>query len=132
MAMVLVVDDNPNMAVAVAAMVRYAGLDAAVAHTGPEALAFASRHPVALVVLDVGMPGMGGLDVLRALRAGGAYGDPPPPVVMFSADEAARPEALRLGAAGFACKSDGGSLLPLIERHAQYAGAARGQPWAVR
>ena len=131
MAVVLVVDDNPNTAVAVAAMVRYAGFDAAVAHTGPEALAFVSRHPVALVVLDVAMPGMGGLDVLRALRSGGAYRDPPP-VAMFSADETAREESLRLGAVGFACKSDGGTLLPLIERHARDGGAARGQPWAVR
>ena len=120
MAVVLVVDDHRGAAVAVAALVRCAGFDAAVAHTGPEALGYVCRHPVDFVVLDVSMPGMSGLDVLRALRAGGAYRDPPP-VAVYSADETARAEAMRLGAVGFVCKTDGGTLLPLIERHARRA-----------
>jgi CheY-like chemotaxis protein len=124
MAVVLVVDDHPGMAVAVAAMARCAGFDAAVAHSGREALAYICGHPVDFVVLDVSMPGMSGLDVLRALRSGGAYRDPPP-VGMFSADESARDESMRLGAVGFVCKSDGGTLLPLIERHARPGPVAR-------
>ena len=126
MAVVLVVEDNPALAVAVAEMVQCSGFEATVARSGPEALTFIlGRHPVDFVVLDERMPGMSGLDVLRALRSdSGAYPNPPP-VAMFSADETAREEAIRLGAVGFVCKPDCGTLLPLIERHVSRAGAAR-------
>ena len=124
MPLVLVVDDHPGVTAAVAALVRSAGFDAAVVHTGPEAPAYVCRHSVDLVVLDVSMPGMSGLDVLRALRSGGAYRDPPP-VAMFSADESTREASIRLGAVGFVRKTDPSTLLPLIERHAQPAAAAR-------
>src|SRR5688500_18066658 len=117
MAVVLVVQDHPALAVAVAAMVQCSGLDAAIVHSGPEALTFVLGRRVDFIVLDVRIPGMSGLDVLRALRSGsGAYPDPPP-VAMFSADETAREEAMRLGAVGYVCRSDSGILLPLIKRH---------------
>lgn len=116
MAVVLVVDDHAGVAGAVAALVREAGFDAAVAHSGPEALAFARDHLVGFIVLDVCMPRVSGLDVLRTLRSGGEYPDPPP-VAMFSASNTGRAEALRLGAVAFILKEDAADLLPLIERH---------------
>ena len=117
MAIILVVEDHPPLASAVAGMVRCSGFDAAIVHSGPEALTFMLGRRVDFIVLDVRMPGMSGLDVLRALRSGsGAYPDAPP-VAMFSADETARPEAMRLGAVGFVDKTQSGTLLPLIERH---------------
>ena len=71
---------------------------------GAEALEHVRREPPGLVVLDVMMPGMSGLDVLAALRA-----DPETaavPVVMYSAlaDPAARRTALALGAADYLVK----------------------------
>ena len=113
MAVVLVVDDHPAIAAALAATVRLSGYQVAVTHSGPEALAFLLRHAADLMVLDVSMPGMSGLDVLRALRSGGGYPNPPP-VVMFSASEAARDESFRLGAAGFILKTEPDTLVPQI------------------
>ena len=119
MAMVLVVDDNPGVAAAVAAMARYGGLDAAVAHSGPEALGFVCRDPVDLVVLDVSMPGMSGLDVLRQVRADAALAGLP--TVMFTAldDAATRREAADLGAREYVVKGriDADSLGALVRRH---------------
>jgi DNA-binding response OmpR family regulator len=120
---VLVVEDHPAMAVAVAAMVRCRGFDSKVTHNGADALEFLRHHEVSFVVLDVSLPGISGLDVLRRLRSSSEYGDPPP-VAMFSADEAAREESMRLGAVGFVCKTDSGVLLPLIEQHMKRDGEA--------
>ena len=65
----LVVDDHPGIAQAVAAMVRSCGCEAAVVHSGREAMDFLRAARVDLVILDVSMPdGMSGLDVLRRLR----------------------------------------------------------------
>jgi CheY-like chemotaxis protein len=117
MPVVLVVDDHPSVAAAVAATLRCAGFDAVVAHGGPQALTFVLSRPVDFVVLDAHMPGMSGPQVLAALRSGsGAYRDPPP-VAVFSADDTAREESLRLGAVGFVGKGDCDALVPLIERH---------------
>ena len=116
MAIILVADDHPGVAGAVAAMLRQGGHDAAVAHSGPDALAFVRSRPVDLLVLDVSMPGMSGVDVLRKLRADGTM--PGLPVVMFSASDHTRDECLRLGAAGFVIKGDADELMDLVTRYA--------------
>ena len=116
MPVVLVVEDHPAIALAVAASVRFSGYQVVVAHSGPEALAFLLRRTPDLVVLDESMPGMSGLDVLRALRSDGGCYPNPPPVVMFSASDAAREESARLGAAGFVLKTEADALVPQIRR----------------
>lgn len=123
MPLILVVDDHPVIAVAVRAVLRCAGLDSAVAQSGLEALEFLRHHVVDFVVLDVVLPGMSGLEVLRALRSGGEHANPPP-VAMFSVDEMTRDESMRLGAVGFVCKADSATLLPLIQRHVRPLDAA--------
>ena len=83
MSMVLVVDDNPDACHMLAKLIRHVNGDAACASSGEEALAFVREHHVDLMILDVMMPGMDGLEVLRQIRA-----DPQTaklPVVMFSA-----------------------------------------------
>ena len=126
MAVVLIVDNHPGVAGAVAALVKDVGFDPEVVHSGADALAAVRERPVDFMVLDVSMPGMSGLDVLRALRAaGGEYADPPP-VAMLSAGDTGRDEALRLGAVAFVQKADADKLPQLIERHVgPAAGAAR-------
>jgi CheY-like chemotaxis protein len=116
MPVVLVVDDHPGVAGAVAALLRSSGFDAEVVHSGGEALAFLRNHPVDFMLLDLSMPGMSGLDVLRALRADGDYPDAPP-VAMLSAGEHGRDESLQLGAVAFVDKADADKLPPLIERY---------------
>jgi PAS domain S-box-containing protein len=71
---VLIVDDNRDAADSLAALLRADGLAVSVVHDGAAALrAFDALHPRVLL-LDLGLPDMSGLDVARALRArpGGA------------------------------------------------------------
>jgi CheY-like chemotaxis protein len=65
---VLVVDDCPYLADALAMLLNWWGYQAAVAYDGPSALALASADPPAAVLLDLGLPGMDGCDFASRLR----------------------------------------------------------------
>jgi CheY-like chemotaxis protein len=65
---VLVVDDCPYLAEALALLLKWWGYRPAVAHDGPSALALASAEPPAAVLLDLGLPGMDGCDLAARLR----------------------------------------------------------------
>ncbi|MCO5167276.1 MAG: PAS domain S-box protein [Planctomycetes bacterium] len=80
---ILVVDDNAvNLRVAVRLLERL-GYRADVAASGLEALAALQRQPYDLVLLDVQMPGLDGLEVARRVRA---LGGPRPRLVALTAD----------------------------------------------
>jgi PAS domain S-box-containing protein len=66
---ILVVDDNHDSARSLARLLRLRGHDVRVAFSGPEALDAARSHEPAFVLLDIGLPGMDGLQVARLLRA---------------------------------------------------------------
>ena len=68
---VLVVDDEPSIIDAVATALRYEGFDVKVATNGRSALASAQDAPPDLIVLDVMLPDLDGLEVTRRLRADG-------------------------------------------------------------
>ncbi len=65
---VLVVDDEPVLAELVSMALRYEGWDIATAGDGATAIALARENPPDVVVLDVMLPDMSGLDVLAKLR----------------------------------------------------------------
>lgn len=65
---VLVVDDDARIAAALKRALHYEGYSVEVAEDGPAALAKAARRPPDLVVLDVMLPGMDGVEVCRRLR----------------------------------------------------------------
>ncbi len=65
---VLVVDDERPLAQMVATYLSRAGYDVAQAHTGPAALEAARAYPPDVVVLDLGLPGLDGIEVCRRLR----------------------------------------------------------------
>src|SRR5690348_13440518 len=90
-----------------ALLLRLWGHDAQAVTGGPEALDYLNGHTPAVVVLDVMMPQMSGLDVLRVIRSDGRL--PHLPVVMYSAvgDEQTRREAADLGAQGYVVKGGG-------------------------
>jgi CheY-like chemotaxis protein len=117
---VLIVDDHVALTRSLVSLCSASGFDARAVHSGGQALAFlGGGAPVALVLLDMSMPDMTGVDVLRALRApGGAYGDSLP-VVMFSADDdqSTRDELTRLGATAFVSKTDPAGLLRIVAAH---------------
>jgi two-component system OmpR family response regulator len=68
---ILVVDDEPSITDAVSTSLRYEGFDVEVASNGRTALASAQDRPPDLIVLDVMMPDLDGLEVTRRLRADG-------------------------------------------------------------
>jgi two-component system CheB/CheR fusion protein len=65
----LVVDDNPDITDMLAAVLRHAGYTVSSAHTAPDALTLALSRHFDVVVSDIGMPGMTGHELARALRA---------------------------------------------------------------
>ena len=71
MARVLLVDDDRALRDAVSRALRLEGYEVVLAMDGPEALGVMSREPANLVVLDVSLPSMSGVEVCRRMRAGG-------------------------------------------------------------
>jgi DNA-binding response OmpR family regulator len=94
-AVVLVVDDEPQLVRVLRSYLEQAGYRVLSAHRGDEALAqFRSGRPD-LVILDLNLPGVDGLDVAREIRRQGAT-----PILMLTArvEEADRLVGLELGA----------------------------------
>jgi two-component system response regulator MprA len=79
----LVVDDDPDVRDSVGRALGYAGYTVATAPNGVEALASLARTPVDLVIMDVLMPLMNGLDTCRELRR---KGDGTPVLVLTARD----------------------------------------------
>jgi two-component system response regulator PilR (NtrC family) len=65
---ILIVDDEEVLQDVLAALVREEGHEAVVARTGEEALTLLEREEVDLVLLDLMLPGLSGMEVLRQLR----------------------------------------------------------------
>lgn len=78
---VLVVDDEDNISFLVRSALRLEGFEVRAAATGLDALAEADRFNPDVIVLDVMLPDIDGLEVLRRLRAGGN----PAPVLFLTA-----------------------------------------------
>jgi two-component system response regulator MtrA len=97
--LVMVVEDEVSIGTLVRTYLQRSGYDVLWVRSGEEALAELRRHPVKLVVLDVGLPGIDGFDVCR--RIGGAV-----PVIILTArdEEADRVAGLELGADDYVAK----------------------------
>jgi DNA-binding response OmpR family regulator len=98
---VLVVDDELKIARLVRDYLIEAGFDVALASTGPAAVASVRSDRPDLVVLDLGLPGMDGYDVTRAIRGQSAI-----PIIMLTArsEETDRIVGLELGADDYVVK----------------------------
>jgi PAS domain S-box-containing protein len=79
---VLIVDDNRDAADSLSALLSLLGAEVEVAHDGPEALNVLERFEPAVVLLDIGMPGMDGYEVARRIRETGAT--PRPTIVALT------------------------------------------------
>jgi two-component system KDP operon response regulator KdpE len=103
-ARILVVDDEPSILKAMAPLLRSRGYDVETAATGRAALEAFDRDPPDLVILDLMLPDLDGLDVCRRLRERGRT-----PIIVLSAREAERDKvaALDLGADDYVTKPFG-------------------------
>jgi len=101
---VLVIDDEVRFARALAISLRARGYDVDTATTGEEGLEQAAHGHPDVVVLDLGLPGIDGLDVLRGLR-----GWTKVPVIVLSArhGEPSKVDALDAGADDYVTKPFG-------------------------
>ncbi|GIW91612.1 MAG: sigma-54-dependent Fis family transcriptional regulator [Pirellulaceae bacterium] len=96
---ILIVDDDPFIRQSLAEILRFAGHTTLEAADGKAALDLLGRHPVDLILLDLELPRIGGLDVLRRVQAE----RPHIPVVIISGKGTIRiaVEATKLGAYDF-------------------------------
>jgi DNA-binding response OmpR family regulator len=101
MVRVLVVDDDHTVREVVVSYLRAAGHDVDEAVHGEQALAMMHDHPADLVVLDLMLPGIDGLEVCRRLRSTGSV-----PVIMLTAlgEETDRVVGLEQGADDYVTK----------------------------
>jgi two-component system, OmpR family, KDP operon response regulator KdpE len=94
-ARVLVVDDEPSIVRVVAANLRAHGYEALTAASGEAALSVIDAHQPDCIVLDLGLPGVDGLEVLRRIRTWATM----PVVILTAVDcEPDKATALDLGA----------------------------------
>lgn len=98
---ILVVDDEPGLAHALAITLRASGWDVATAADGAGALAAAATRLPDVVLLDLGLPDLSGVDVITALRAWSRV-----PIVVLSARQHGedKVEALDAGADDYVTK----------------------------
>ena len=99
---VLIVEDEQSISSFISMILTANGYDTIIVNTGEEALTMISSHCPDLIVLDLGLPDMDGLDVLRRLREIGST-----PIVIFSAqdEEASRIVGLEMGADDYVPKA---------------------------
>ena len=80
---ILVVDDDRGLSLALSTLLKAVGHAVETAGDGPDALALLREHDFDIVLLDIGLPTMSGLDVLAQARAFAT----PPLVIMMTADD---------------------------------------------
>lgn len=119
-ALVLIVEDDETICSFISAILKSNGYDIIKAAKGEEAVSMAASHCPDLILLDLGLPDMDGVDVLKAIRQWTGI-----PIVVVSArgHEREKVEALDLGADDYITKPFGtGELLARMRtalRHSQ-------------
>ena len=113
---ILVIDDERNMRWVLERALAKAGYDVVTAERGEQAIQRFARHAVDLVLLDLKMPGMDGMTVLRELRRR----DTTVPILLLTAYASVPTavEALQIGASDYLRKPfDLETVLATINRH---------------
>ena len=126
MSVVLIVDDEPQIRRALTTNLRARGFEVAEAATGEEALQVAAERKPDLVVLDLGLPGIDGIEVVHGLRGWTTV-----PIVVLSAreEEAAKVTALDAGADDYVTKPFGmDELLARVRAALRRAAPAEEEP----
>jgi len=116
---ILIVDDDRSWTESVTRVLREAGFNVRSAHDGEQAIDLLEAGQPAMLILDVHLPGINGIEVLRQFRER----DSQTPVLMVSAEDQASTQdrAMTAGACGFLRKPISTSLLLRAVR--RYLGA---------
>ncbi|MBS3886579.1 MAG: response regulator [Dethiobacter sp.] len=101
---ILLVEDEKNIVLGVTICLRSAGLDVTVAEDGADALRKLETDKPNLVLLDLVMPKLNGLDALQAMKENEATRDIPVIVLSARAQEEDIQRAMELGAADYMAK----------------------------
>jgi two-component system KDP operon response regulator KdpE len=126
MSRVLVVDDEPQILRALRINLRVRGYEVDTAASGTQALEMAARHPPDLVILDLGLPDLEGVEVIGGLR-----GWSKAPIIVLSgrAESTDKVEALDAGADDYVTKPFGmDELLARMRAAVRRAGPADDAP----
>ena len=121
---VLIIDDEPAHRLMVRVVLGDAGFKVLEADNGPTGLNVLRTKPVDVILLDMRMPGMSGLEVLQRLREGGSF----PPVIMLTAfgNVGSAVEAMKTGAFDYLAKpADNDELLAVVQKAAEHSRLAR-------
>ena len=102
----LVIDDDPRHLDLIRAALEPAGFHVTTASTGQEGLAAAKAHSFDLLLLDLVLPDLSGVEVIRALRTDGRSGDLPILLVTSQHLSAAERDRIRNDVLGIYAKSD--------------------------
>ncbi len=117
-ATILLVDDEETTIDVVQAFLEQQGYNRFVRTTNPhQALDLISKHEPDVVLLDLNMPGVGGLEILASIRKDEALKRMPVLILTASTDVGAKLEALELGASDFLSKPVDSSELALRLRN---------------
>ena len=126
MTTVLVVDDEPQILRALRINLRVRQYDVHTAGSGSEALEVAAKYPPDLVILDLGLPDLDGMDVIHGLRG---WTEAPIIVLSGRADSTDKVEALDAGADDYVTKPFGmDELLARMRAVSRRAGAEGDAP----
>ena len=101
---VLVVDDDELAAKAVSRVIERQGYTVLTAYSGRKGLEVLAKNAVDVIVLDVMMPEMTGLEVCRELRQDGRFSDLPVILLTGCDDFETRAAGMKLGVSEFLCK----------------------------
>jgi two-component system response regulator PhoP len=98
----LLVEDDPNLSRSLAAQLEQAGYSVEKSTDGREGLYYAREYPVDLAIVDLGLPGMSGVELIKQLRADGKEY----PILVLTARDRwqDKVEVLKLGADDYVVK----------------------------
>lgn len=127
---ILIIEDEHSISHFISTILSSNGYDAIIAHSGSEALSMISSHCPDLIVLDLGLPDMDGVEILRSVRSWSSL-----PIVVVSArtHESDKVEALDAGADDYITKPFGtGELLARIRAAIRHTRTVSADPGLAR
>jgi DNA-binding response OmpR family regulator len=122
---ILIVEDEPNIVESLSFILRRAGFEVDTVTDGIEALDRVRRQSLSVLILDIMLPGMNGLDVLKAIRSDHALAALPVIVLTAKGQADDRRTAEAIGASAFITKPF--SNAEVVEHVSRLAGSVVGR-----